>query len=332
MERVEQSTEEMVLTFLAEGGEDFTSGEALSGKLGLSRTAIWKCVESLRDKGYRIDAVPARGYRLVEIPDRLTPLELSPLLNTHDLGRTLHYREELPSTNGLAYRLAQDGAAHGEVVITETQTEGRGRRGRAWVSPPGLNLYFSAILRPELPPQRAPELTLLTAVAVAKTLREAGAEAVIKWPNDLLVDGRKIAGILTELSAEPESVHFVVVGVGVNLNARPSDFPEEVREVAISLAQARGEQVPRALFTAALLTKLEGWLDLHQERGFGPVRDTWKALNGTLGEDVLVKTERREFRGLAVDIDDTGALLVKTPDGLERVIAGDVEKLRARGA
>jgi BirA family biotin operon repressor/biotin-[acetyl-CoA-carboxylase] ligase len=330
MERVEQNTEELILGLLAEGGDDFTSGEILSGKLGLSRTAVWKCVESLRHKGYRIDAVPARGYRLVEIPDRLTPLELTPLLNTHDIGRTIHYRDVLPSTNDLAFRLAQEGAFHGEVVIADQQTQGRGRRGRTWVSPAGLNLYFSVILRPELTPQRAPELTLLTAVAVAETLREAGGHAFIKWPNDLLVEGRKISGILTELSAEPETIHFVVVGVGVNLNAHSTDFPPELSGLATSLAEVRGQKVPRALFTAALWTRLENWLELHQEQGFPPVREAWRALCETLGQDVLVKTERREFRGRAEDIDDLGALLVRTPDGLERVVAGDVEQIRAR--
>src|ERR671919_548939 len=159
MEAVEQTTEELVLGFLAEAGDDFTSGEMLSGKLGLSRTAVWKCVESLREKGYRIDAVPTRGYRLVEIPDRLTALEIAPLLNTRDIGRVIHHFESLPSTNEQAHQLAQEGASHGEVVIAEQQTAGRGRRGRSWISPAGVNLYFSVILRPELSPQRAPELT-----------------------------------------------------------------------------------------------------------------------------------------------------------------------------
>lgn len=330
MERVEQGTEELVLGFLAEAGDDFTSGEMLSGKLGLSRTAVWKCVESLREKGYRIDAVPARGYRLVEIPDRLTALELAPLLNTHDIGRTIHYRESLPSTNEHAYRLAQEGASHGEVVIAEQQTAGRGRRGRSWASPPGANLYCSVILRPELSPQRAPELTLLAAVAVAETLREAGANASIKWPNDLLVEGRKIAGILAEMSAEADSVSFVVLGIGVNLNIRRAEFPRELNALATSVMEARGQRVPRALFAAALWTRLERWLDVHQEKGFAPVRDAWRQLASTLGQEVLVKTETREFRGHAEDIDDSGALLVRTPSGLERVDAGDVEQVRSR--
>jgi BirA family biotin operon repressor/biotin-[acetyl-CoA-carboxylase] ligase len=330
-ETSEQTQEELILGFLAESGDDFTSGEALSSKLGLSRTAVWKHVEALRGKGYRIEAAPARGYRLVEVPDRLTHLELSPLLSTHDLGRAIHFHETVGSTNELAFRLAHDGAEHGEVVVAEQQTTGKGRRGRTWVSPPGLNLYFSAILRPELPPQRAPELTLVAAVALTEVLREAGSEAFIKWPNDVQIEGRKVAGILTELSAEPERVHFVVLGVGVNLNAQPEHFPEELRTTATSLAIARGQRVPRALFAAALWNRLEEWLDLHLETGFDAVRQRWKDLSSTLGQDVLVRTDRQEFRGLAEDIDTSGALLVRTENGsVERVLAGDVERLRPR--
>jgi BirA family biotin operon repressor/biotin-[acetyl-CoA-carboxylase] ligase len=331
VESTEQTQEELILGFLAESGEDYTSGEALSGKLGLSRTAVWKRVEALRTKGYRIDAVPARGYRLMGVPDRLTSLELAPLLSTRELGRTIHHHESLGSTNEVAFRLAQDGAEHGEVVVAEQQTAGKGRRGRAWVSPPGLNLYFSAILRPELPPQRAPELTLVAAVALAEALRESGAEAAIKWPNDVQIEGRKVAGILTELSAEPERVHFVVVGVGVNLNSRAEHFPEELREVATSLALAKGERVSRVHFTATLWTRLEEWLDLYLETGFDAVRARWKALSSTLGQDVLVRTDRQELRGRAEDIDASGALLVRTEEGsLERILAGDVEQLRPR--
>lgn len=326
----EQSDEEMILSFLAEGGDDFISGAVLSDKLGLSRAAVWKHVGRLRQLGYRIDAQPARGYRLVEVPDRLTALELSPLLATRDLGRVVHHFETTGSTNEVAFALAQEGAFHGETVIAERQTAGRGRRGRAWASPPGKNLYCSVILRPEVPPARAPELTLVAAVALAQTLREAGASAEIKWPNDVQVGGRKVAGILTELSADVERLHFAVLGVGVNLNAGAGDFPPEVAAMATSLRLARGEAVPRALFTAALLTRLEHWLDAWLEHGFGPVRAEWKALSSTLGQTVTVRSEQREFEGLAEDLDESGALLVRTDDGLERVLAGDVERVRPR--
>jgi BirA family transcriptional regulator, biotin operon repressor / biotin---[acetyl-CoA-carboxylase] ligase len=323
-------SEELVLGFLAEAGDEFVSGEAISDKLGLSRAAVWKHVNALRAQGYRIDAVPARGYRLVDVPDRLGPLELRPLLSTRDLGQVLHCHDALPSTNDLAKELAEQGAVHGEVVIAETQTAGRGRRGRAWVSPPGKNLYLSVVLRPELPPQRATELTLLASVAACETLREAGIEAVIKWPNDLLAGGRKIAGILTEMAAEPDRVHWVVVGLGINLNAGAEDFPPDLRDEATSAALVRGAVLPRALFTAALLARLEEWLERHALEGFAPVRETWRALSGTLGRQVLIATGEAKLTGIAEDIDETGALLVRGPLGVERVTAGDVHLLRPR--
>jgi len=327
VETSDQTSEEMILALLTDGADQFTSGEALSGKLGLSRAAVWKHVESLRRKGYRIEAVSSKGYRLLEIPDRLTPLELTAHLETEEIGRTIHYRDSLESTNELAFQLALEGAAHGEVVLADQQTRGKGRRGRSWVSPPGKNLYCSVILRPELIPQRAPELTLVAAVAVAAALREFGAEAQIKWPNDLLLNGRKVAGILTELSAEQDRIHFAVLGIGVNLNGEPSEFPEELRTTATSVRHELGTPVVRAAFAAAMWAHLEEWLRRHGERGFGPVRDAWKEISATLGKKVLVKSERIELQGVAEDIDETGALLVRTAPGIvERVVAGDLEQ------
>ncbi len=324
------ASEELVLAFLAEAGDEFVSGEAISDKLGLTRAAVWKHVEALRAQGYRIDAVPARGYRLAAVPDRLTPLEIRPLLNTHDLGQVLHWYEEIGSTSDRAKELAEEGAEDGEVVVAESQTAGRGRRGRVWVSPPRRNLYFSVVLRPDLPPARAPELTLVASLALCDALRQAGVGAGIKWPNDLLASGRKIAGVLTELAAEPDRVHWVVLGAGVNVNARREDFPEELRDDATSVLVERGQAAPRALFAAACLTALEGWLDRHAEEGFAPVREAWRARSVTLGRAVSALADGREVLGTAEDIDETGALLVRTDDGLERILAGDVTHLRPR--
>src|SRR5512144_2853932 len=318
-------SEELVLAFLAEAGDEFVSGEAISDKLGLSRAAVWKHVNALRAQGYRIDALPARGYRLVEIPDRLGELELRPLLNTHDIGEGLHWFEEVGSTNDVAKKLADEGAAHGEVVVAESQTAGRGRRGRAWASPPGRNLYLSVVLRPDLPPSRAAELTLLASVAVCQAVRQAGVSAGIKWPNDLVCGGRKLAGILTELAADPDRVQWVVVGIGVNVNLRADDLPDDLRPIATSLAIERGAPVPRTLFAAAVLSALEEWLDLHAEEGFAPVRAAWKEMSDTLGREVRVRSSAVDLEGLAEDVDEGGALLVRTSAGLERVLAGDVE-------
>jgi BirA family biotin operon repressor/biotin-[acetyl-CoA-carboxylase] ligase len=198
------------------------------------------------------------------------------------------------------------------------------------VSPPGKNLYASIILRPDLPPHRASELTLLASVALCEVLRETGAEAVIKWPNDLLVGGKKVAGILTEMAADPDRVQWVVVGLGVNLNVGPGDLPEDLRDEATSVAVARGSSVPRALFAAALLARLEAWLDRHAAEGFAPVRAAWRALSGTLGREVRVVTGEGDVTGVAFDVDETGALLVRGPAGVTRILAGDVHLLRPR--
>lgn len=330
MDTVELSNEEMILAFLAEGGDDYVSGAALSDKLGLSRTAVWKHVEQLRKLGYRIDAQSAKGYRLLEVPDRLTTLEVGPLLSTRELGRTLHHYDELPSTNAKAFELAHEGGFHGEVIVTEHQTAGKGRRGRAWVSPAGKNLALSVILRPDIAPARAPELTLVAAVALTETLRDSGVEASIKWPNDVQIAGRKVAGILTELSADVERVHFVVLGIGVNLNTDAADFPPDVAELATSVSLNRSSPVHRALFTAALLAKLEQWLDTWTEEGFEPVRASWRAMASTLGQEVLVRADNKELRGFAEDIDSTGALLLRVGERIERVLSGDVEQVRSR--
>jgi BirA family biotin operon repressor/biotin-[acetyl-CoA-carboxylase] ligase len=328
----ETSNEEMILSFLAESGEDYVSGSALSDKLGLSRTAVWKHVEQLRKLGYRIEAQASRGYRLLEVPDRLTGLEVGPLLSTRDLGRTLHHYESLESTNAKAFELAQEGGFHGEVIVTEHQTQGKGRRGRAWASPAGKNLAMSVILRPEIAPSRAPELTLVAAVALVETLKDSNVDARIKWPNDVQINGKKVAGILTELSADVERVHFVIVGVGVNLNSELADFPPEVAELATSVSLNRPSPVHRALFMAALLGKLEDWFEIWSDQGFEPVRAAWKNASSMLGQEVLVRADAKELRGVAEDIDASGALLLRVGDTLERVLSGDVEQVRTRKA
>jgi len=331
-EQGQSESVEQVLAFLAEAGDDVISGEAISDKLGLTRAAVWKHVEALRGQGYRIDAVATRGYRLVHVPDRLRALELRPLLNTHDIGQVLHCFESIGSTSDHAKALADDGAAHGEVVVAEGQTGGRGRRGRSWEMAPGRNVAFSVVLRPSgLPTARAPELTLVASLAVCDALRRAGVDTGIKWPNDLLAGGRKIAGILTELAAEPDQVQWVVVGVGVNVNAREEDFPPELRGKATSVLIERGQPAPRALFLAACLTLLEEWYDRHAEEGFEPIRQAWKERSVTLGREVLVQLDGREVVGRAEDLDGAGALLVRTAAGLERITSGDVALLRPLG-
>jgi len=248
------------------------------------------------------------------------------LLASGELGRKIHHFDEVESTNDEAHRLAEAGALHGEVVVADFQTRGRGRRGRSWVAPRGKALTFSVVLRPAIAPARAPEITIAAAVAAAEAAREMGAgSARIKWPNDVECKGRKIAGLLTELRAEPDRVRHAVLGVGVNVSLQMHDFPEELRPVATSLLLESGERQPRPLVCARLLEHVEEWLSLHETEGFGPVADRWRELSSTLGRRVRI-TGADPIEGDAVDLAEDGALLVRAAGGaLVRVLAGDVE-------
>ncbi len=317
----------IVLGLLLEFSDDFVPGSVLCDKLDVPRAELLKRIDSLRQRGYVIQTRGGVGYRLVEVPDSLGEAQIGPLLASGELGRKIHSYQELESTNDEAHRLAEAGALHGEVVVADSQTRGRGRRNRTWVAPPGKAVTLSVILRPTLPPARAPEITLASAVAVAEAARELGAHSArIKWPNDVECKGHKIAGLLTELRAEMDRVRHAILGVGFNVSLQMSDFPEELRPVATSLLIESGERQPRPLVCARLLEHLEEWLSLHETEGFGPVADRWRELSSTLGRRVRITSEGETVEGDAVDLADDGALLVRAPGGvLVRVLAGDVE-------
>ncbi|MCA1826819.1 MAG: biotin--[acetyl-CoA-carboxylase] ligase [Myxococcales bacterium] len=320
----------IVLGLLLEYKDDFVEGGVLCDKLDVPRAELLKRIDSLRARGYVIQASGGRGYRLVEVPDSIGEREIQPLLATGELGRKIHSYPELESTNDEAHRLAEAGALHGEVVIADVQTKGRGRRGRTWVAPKGKAVTFTVVLRPSLPPARAPEITLVAAVAVCEAARELGAaSARIKWPNDIECRNRKLAGVLTELRAEGDRVRHAVLGIGFNVSMEMRDFPQELRATATSLLVETGEKTPRPLVCAGVLEHLEEWLSLHETEGFAPVRERWRELSTTLGHSVRITGEGEPLEGTAVDLADDGALLVRSEEGrLVRVVAGDVEQCR----
>ena len=322
----------LVLAFLVEAWEEdgsFLSGQALAGKLDLTRPQLLERLDSLRARGYALQAVPGTGYRLAGLPDSLDARTLAPLLAGLELGHPLHLYRELASTNDQAHQLADEGARGGALVLAEAQTQGRGRRGRQWVTPPGKALALSLVLRPALPPARAPELQLVAAVAACEAVRALGAaRAAIKWPNDIECGGAKLAGLLAELRAEGEALQHGVVGIGLNVNLAKSDLPVELREVATSLSIERGAPVPRAWALLRLLERLEHWLSVHESEGFGAVRARWRELTSTLGRRVRVESAI-PLVGEALDLADDGALLLRDDAGREhRINAGDVEHLR----
>ena len=314
--------EDRVLSVL-EGGE-WHSGEAIASELGVSRAAVWKAIERLRRGGYEIEAAAGRGYRLLRATGRLVPAEIRKHFRAQRLRGEILHHDVVDSTNRLAIELARGGAAEGTSVVAEKQTAGRGRLGRVWESPPGLNLYLSVVLRPALSPVEVPRLTLAAAVAVADAIVAAtGLDPAITWPNDVLLGGRKVAGILTEPEAEAERVRFVVVGIGVNLNSLEIDFPPELRDKATSLAIAAGRGVDRAAFTGALLGTLDEVYGEMLRSGFGGLRARYESFHTLPGRRVVVGGGR-PITGVVRGIDEAGALLVETADGVERILSGEV--------
>ena len=293
----------------------YVSGETLSERLGVSRVSVWKHIRSLRKDGYVIQASP-RGYRLVSSPDLLFPYEFP------DLGQRIHYFPEIGSTMDAARGLARKGAPEGTVVIGEAQTCGRGRLSREWLSPEG-GIYVTFILRPRMSPAYAPRINLMAAVAVAATIRKLFALKVeLKWPNDVLISGKKVCGILGEMDAEVDAVNFVNIGIGINANNSVARF----EKTAISLKEVLGREISRKEFLSALIGEIERRRRLLMKADL--LRE-WKELSATLSKEVTVMSLGEELTGRAVDIDSTGALVLKDRNGSSKtVLAGDCVHLR----
>ena len=313
-----------ILKLLENGRTEYISGEDICQKLNVSRTAVWKHIKILREEGYGIDAVPHRGYRLLNVPDRLYPDEIVDGLDTSFVGKEVFFYESLISTNREARDLALGGACEGTLVVAEEQAGGRGRMNRGWYSPRGSGIHCSLILRPDIEPRQAPPVTMLTAVAVASAVEKvSGIAPGIKWPNDLLLDGKKICGILTEMNAEIERINFLVVGMGLNINT--DHFPEEIKDAATSLYLAGGSRVSRLDVLRQYLKEFEHYYRQWMEYGFEPVLDEWKKRCVTLNRPVRISASREVWEGWAVDVDSTGALVLRTADGeLRSFVAGEV--------
>jgi BirA family biotin operon repressor/biotin-[acetyl-CoA-carboxylase] ligase len=308
----------------------FVSGELLSRELGISRTAVWKHISALRCEGYSVEAVPSRGYRLLSSPDSLAAEEITAQLHTAVIGKRIVSLKQTGSTNSEAFRLAEEGAAEGTVVMADAQTGGKGRLGRVWASPSGTNLYCSVILRPIIRPYEAPQLTFLSAVAVARAIeRTTAVKPEIKWPNDVLIGGKKVAGLLNEMSAETDGINFVILGIGVNLNMQADQFPDDIRHPATSLFLETGVRIGRTRYAALLLNELDLLYTDFLHQGFGPVREEWQKHCNANGRRVVISNGAREdISGIFAGIDTDGALLVEASGGkIERILSGDVRVL-----
>ncbi len=314
------SVHELIVAWLYEAGEPL-SGAELARRLGCSRAAVHKHVEALRAAGWHIEGQHAQGYRLVGTPDRLDAATLRPRLPGR--WRRIVSLAETDSTQRVACELARQGTEEGTTVIADRQTAGRGRLGRSWYSPVSANLYCSIVLRPTVAPARVPQLALVIGLAVAETVSAtSGLSAALKWPNDVLIRGRKVAGVLTEMEAEVERVHHVIAGIGVNLNA--VDFPPELATTATSLRLEGGRPVDRVAFTAALLGAVERRYERYLAEGFAPMRHEWEQISWLRGKEIRVTSSEGVLEGRVLGVDDDGALELATPLGRRRVVAGEV--------
>lgn len=320
--------EELLKALKANSGR-YVSGERLAREAGITRAAIWKQIEQLRALGYRIESAPHLGYRLALPADLLHPAEIGDGLRTSLFGRQIYFRPELDSTNILARRLAEEGAPEGSLVITENQIKGRGRMGRAWSSTPGLGLWFSLVLRPKVSLEALAGLTILTAVELTRSIRETtGIQVAIKWPNDLVWQGRKLVGILAELSAEMGLVHYLVLGIGVNVNHESGDFPPELADKAVSLRQIKGAPLERKGLLQSFLANFEaGYQRQFDSAVMAETIAYAREHSATLGKEVVINQGYgRTRRGTAVDLDWDGSLLLRESASgeLVKIHSGDL--------
>jgi BirA family transcriptional regulator, biotin operon repressor / biotin---[acetyl-CoA-carboxylase] ligase len=306
---------------------EFLSGQALADIAGCSRTAVWKHIEEMRKEGFEFEAVKKRGYRILKTPDRLSEEEIFPGLKTRAVGRVVKYVESVPSTQKIAHSLAQEGAEEGTAVIADEQTEGRGRLLRSWHSPKGTGIWMSIILKPQLPPQKAPQFTLIAAVAVVQAIEEVcGISPEIKWPNDILLNGRKVTGILTELQAEADKINSIIIGIGMNVNQKAEDFPEELQSIATSLFLEKEEKISRVKLIQKVMEKLEMYYDLYMEKGFTPIKLLWESYAVSIGRQITARTITGSIHGKALGINEDGVLRIQDEEGqIHEVYSADIE-------
>ena len=301
------------------------SGEEISRRLNVTRAAVWKRVQALREQGFVIESAGKKGYHLVWPEDCLLPAFVKKGLDTTWAGQPpMIYSESMTSTNIVLKQAAENGAAHGTVALCEEQTAGRGRRGREWVSPRGQGLWVSLLMRPTIPPNRAQLITFAAALSMAEAVeKETGLDIRIKWPNDLTLAGKKVCGILLELSGDVETIFYVVVGTGVNVGR--SAYPPELSDKAISLEDVLGRTVTRAPILRAYLAAMERYMESLSREGLPGILQAYEKKSCTLGSAVHVSGGVEDFSGSAAGLDENGALLVKLEDGtIRRVLAGDV--------
>lgn len=303
----------------------YISGQALAKKAGISRSAVWKEIKSLRRYGYTIESRHGLGYRLVGQTDLPLPWELARVLHTSFVGKSVFYRETADSTQNLAISLASKPDSHGAVVIAEQQKSGRGRQKRKWLSPKG-GIWLSVVLKPGIPTAKVTLLSFVAALAVCDAIKAAGLDARLKWPNDVMISGKKVAGILLDVSAEAEQVNYAVVGIGINANVESSAISARLDGIKItSISDELGHNVSRLDLTGSMLENLERYYMELEQNGAGAILQKWKKSSDMLGRKVAVVQNSKTIQGMAADINDDGSLLLRTDRGDVNVVSGDIQ-------
>ncbi|NLZ48373.1 MAG: biotin--[acetyl-CoA-carboxylase] ligase [Clostridiales bacterium] len=312
-----------ILNLLSE--DEYISGESISASLGISRAAVWKYINALKLEGYKIESSTKKGYLLLNRPDILSSAEIQPLLKTQYIGKNIFHFQSINSTNLKAKELANNGCPNGTVIISEEQSSGRGRLGRDWISPYGKGIWMSIILKPEIPPMEAYKVTIIGAAAVHSALLENGLSTLIKWPNDIVVEGKKICGILTEMNGELNKIHSLIIGIGINVNVDLSDIPMDLKDKASSLKILAKKDFSRKIILASLLNHFESLYDAFINTG--SIEDSLyicRKYSAVINKEVLLMEGRKSTKVKVKDISNNGHLIVQDGATLREVISGEV--------
>jgi len=324
---VQSEVRKKLLDAFTNNKDEYLSGQHLANLIGCSRAAIWKHIEELRKEGFLLEAVRKKGYRIMKTTEKVTADEIRLGLQTKFLGRQIHYEESVDSTQKIAHRLAYESAPEGTIIITEEQVSGKGRMGRVWHSPKYSGIWMSIILRPNIPPPKAPQLTLIAAVAVVQAIEAfTNLTPKIKWPNDILINGKKVTGILTELLAEADRINAIIIGIGINVNQQVEDYPKELKDIATSLSIEAGEKLARAELIKIVLLKIEQLYLLYLEKGFYPIKLLWESYAISIGRNITARTLTGSIHGKALGINEDGVLLIEDSLGkIHHVYSADIE-------
>lgn len=313
-----------VLKLLKETKDEFLSGEKISNEFGVSRSAIWKHINKLKEEGYEIESVSGKGYRIIDSPDILTYEEIERYLDTEFIGRNLEYFHSLSSTNIKAKEIGIE-SEEGTLIIAEEQTKGKGRLGRNWTSPKGKGIWMSIILKPEIDPRKVSKITLIGAAAVNQGLKDIGIDSKIKWPNDIIINNKKVSGILTEMSCELNQIYYVVMGIGINANLNKEDLGENLLDKATSLKMAIGKEVNRKKLLASILNSFEKlYIPFSEKEDLSQSINICRENSCLIGKEVRIIRGDTETLGKTVDIDEEGGLVIDYGDRIESIISGEV--------